>query len=214
MPLNDLERGMLFPSTIFHSVASFMTNTNLQHYSGDQHFSNFSQIFFCVANYFLSASVGFCALTAIIRLFRKDPSAGNYFVDMWRVLIYIFLPVAFVLSLLFLQQGTPMTFKCDYQVSTLEAWSYGDGGQRSTETTNHCDRSDSCDCADGAIRNERRRLFRDELRSSLPESDRFYEFPWLFCDDAFSVLTGADVWANVETNTTLDRDIFGDDGAY
>jgi hypothetical protein len=62
----------------FHAdhVASFMTNTNLQHHSGDQHFSNFSQLFFCVANYFLSASVGFCALTAIIRLFRKDSSVG------------------------------------------------------------------------------------------------------------------------------------------
>lgn len=136
MPLNDLHRGMLFPSTIFNSVASFMTNTNLQHYSGDQHFSNFSQIFFCVANYFLSASVGFCALTTIIRLFRKDPSAGNYFVDMWRVLIYIFLPVAFVLSIIFLQQGTLMTFKCDYQVSTLEpgAMGTGDNGQPKQQT--------------------------------------------------------------------------------
>src|SRR6202007_2746058 len=83
-PLNPLGRGMLSPSTIFNSVVSFMTNTNLQHYSGDQHFSNFSQIFFCIANFFLSASVGFCALTAIIRLFRKDASAGNYFVAMWR----------------------------------------------------------------------------------------------------------------------------------
>ena len=64
MPLNDLHRGMLFPTTIFNSVVSFVTNTNLQHYSGDQHFSNFSQIFFCVANYFLSAAVGFCALVA------------------------------------------------------------------------------------------------------------------------------------------------------
>ena len=134
MPFNDLGRGMLFPSTIFHSVASFMTNTNLQHYSGDQAFSNFSQIFFCVANYFLSASVGFCALTAIVRLFRKDSSAGNYFFDMWRVLIYIFLPVAFVLSVLYLQQGTPMTTKCDYQVSTLEPGSMGttDNGQSAT----------------------------------------------------------------------------------
>jgi K+-transporting ATPase ATPase A chain len=34
MPLNDLGRGMLFPSTIFNSVSSFMTNTNLQHYAG------------------------------------------------------------------------------------------------------------------------------------------------------------------------------------
>ena len=136
MPLNDLHRGMLFPTTIFNAAASFMTNTNLQHYSGDQHFSNFSQLFFCVANYFLSASVGFCALSAIIRLFRKDPSAGNYFLDMWRVAIYIFLPVAFILSIIFLQQGTPMTFKCDDQVSTLEsgAMGTGDNGQPKQQT--------------------------------------------------------------------------------
>jgi len=38
MPLNDLHRGMLFPTTIFNSVASFMTNTNLQHYAGDPTF--------------------------------------------------------------------------------------------------------------------------------------------------------------------------------
>jgi potassium-transporting ATPase potassium-binding subunit len=135
MPMNGLHRGMLFPTTIFNSVASFMTNTNLQHYSGDQHFSNFSQIFFCVANYFLSASVGFCALTAIIRLFRKEASAGNYFVDMWRVLIYIFLPVAFLLSVIFLQQGTPMTFKSAYEVSTLELGSMRtDNGQPKQQT--------------------------------------------------------------------------------
>ena len=58
---------MLAPTTIFHSVISFMTNTDLQHYSGDQTFSNFSQIFFCLSNFFLSASIGFCGLTAIIR---------------------------------------------------------------------------------------------------------------------------------------------------
>jgi len=29
---------MLFPSTIFNSIASFMTNRHLQHHSGDQHY--------------------------------------------------------------------------------------------------------------------------------------------------------------------------------
>jgi len=43
-PLNPRELGILAPSTIFNTVISFMTNTNLQHYSGDQHLSNFSQI--------------------------------------------------------------------------------------------------------------------------------------------------------------------------
>ena len=51
-PLNPRGLGMLAPTTIFNTVASFMTNTNLQHYSGDVHFSNFSQIFFVIANMF------------------------------------------------------------------------------------------------------------------------------------------------------------------
>ena len=125
MPLNTLNRGMLAPTTIFHSVISFMTNTDLQHYSGDQHFSNFSQIFFCIANFFLSASIGFCGLTAIIRAFRSDPHVGNFFVDMWRVVMYMFLPCAFVLGLVFLQQGSPMTLESAKTVSTLEPGAMG-----------------------------------------------------------------------------------------
>jgi K+-transporting ATPase ATPase A chain len=125
MPLNDLNRGMLAPTTILHSVVSFMTNTDLQHYSGDQHFSNFSQIFFGLANFFLSASIGFCGLTAIIRAFRGDSHVGNFFVDMWRVVIYIFLPATLILAVVFLQQGCPMTFKCAHVVSTLEPAAMG-----------------------------------------------------------------------------------------
>jgi potassium-transporting ATPase potassium-binding subunit len=136
MPLNTLGRGMLEPTTIFNSVISFMTNTNLQHYSGDQHFSNFSQIFFDIANFFLSAAVGLSALVAIIRLLRSDKHVGNYFVDMWRVVVYIFLPMAFVLSLICVQQGAPMTFKCAEQVSTLEPGALGtaDDGTANQQT--------------------------------------------------------------------------------
>ena len=136
MPLNGQGKGMLAPSTIFHSVVSFMTNTDVQHYSGDQHFSNFSQIFFAIANFFLSASIGFCALTAIIRALRGDKTLGNFFVDMWRVVMYTFLPAAFVVSFIFLQQGSPMTFESAYQVSTLEPGAMGttDKGEAKQQT--------------------------------------------------------------------------------
>ncbi len=136
MPLNPLHRGLLSPTTIFMTAISFMTNTNLQHYSGDQHFSNFSQIFFCIANFFLSAAVGLCALTGIIRLFRGQKKIGNFFVDMWRVVVYIFLPVAFVVSLVFVQQGMPMTYRSAYQVNTLEPTAMGatDSGQAKQQT--------------------------------------------------------------------------------
>ena len=118
------------------TVCSFITNTNLQHYSGDQHLSNFSQIFFIITMMFVSASVGFCALTAIIRAFRGESKVGNFFVDMWRVIVYTFLPVAFVIGLLFIHQGMPMTFASTYQVSTLEPGAMGtdDKGQAKQQT--------------------------------------------------------------------------------
>src|SRR5271155_3322884 len=67
MPLNQRGLGAIAPSTVFNTVISFATNTDIQHYSGDQTFSNFSQIFFCIPMFFLSAAIGLCALTAIIR---------------------------------------------------------------------------------------------------------------------------------------------------
>jgi K+-transporting ATPase ATPase A chain len=124
-PLNPLGRGMLAPTTIFNTVISFMTNTNLQHYSGDQHLSNFSQILFILPNMFLSASVGFCALTAIIRAFRGEARLGNFFVDMWRVAIYIYLPVSLIFGVLFIQQGMPMTYNSAEVATTLEPGAMG-----------------------------------------------------------------------------------------
>jgi potassium-transporting ATPase potassium-binding subunit len=130
-PLNPLERGILGPSVIFNTVISFMTNTNLQHYSGDQHLSNFSQIFFILPNMFLSASVGFCALTAIIRAFRGEKTLGNYFVDMWRVMVYIYLPAALIIGVIFMHEGMPMTYASEQTVTTLQPASMGtdDHGQ-------------------------------------------------------------------------------------
>src|SRR3984957_5465882 len=125
LPLNPDGKGMLAPTTIFHTVVSFMTNTDLQHYSGDQVFSNFSQIFFGLTNFFLSASIGFCGLTAIIRAFRSDSHVSNFFLDMWRGVVYMFLPISFLLGIVFLQQGSPMTYQSSYHVSTLEPAAMG-----------------------------------------------------------------------------------------
>jgi len=136
MPMNQDHKGMLAPTLIFNSVVSFMTNTNLQHYSGDVHLSNFSQIFFCILNMFLSASVGFCALVAIIRAFRGQKTVGNFFVDMWRVFVYLFMPAAIVFGAFFISQGSPMSFKSSFQVSTLEPGSMGttDKGEPAKQT--------------------------------------------------------------------------------
>jgi K+-transporting ATPase ATPase A chain len=121
LPLNGDHKGMLAPTTIFHAVISFMTNTDLQHYAGEVNFSLFSQVFFCIANMFLSAAVGFCALAAIIRAFRGQAQVGNFFLDMWRVVIYLFLPASLLFGILFLVQGSPMTFRSSLGLTTIEA---------------------------------------------------------------------------------------------
>src|ERR1700728_518901 len=135
-PLNPRGLGWLEPTTIFHSVISFMTNTNLQHYSGDQSFSNFSQIVFILPNMFLSASIGFCALSAIIRAFRGEATVGNFFVDMWRVAMYIYVPVSIVFGVIFMSQGMPMTYASTEVATTLEPGSMGldDKGQAKPQT--------------------------------------------------------------------------------
>ena len=109
--LNPEHKGMLAPTTIFNTAVSFLTNTNLQHYSGEQHLSYFSQIFFVIWNMFLSASVGLCALAAIIRGLRGDAHMGNFYVDMWRVCAYVFLPLQPVMGVLLMADGVPMTLQ-------------------------------------------------------------------------------------------------------
>ena len=67
LPLNPDGKGALEPSLIFHTVASFTSNTNLQHYSGEVSLSYFSQIFGLMWLQFVSAATGIAALTALAR---------------------------------------------------------------------------------------------------------------------------------------------------
>lgn len=131
MPLNQKDaafpdgKGMLSPTTIFNTVTSFMTNTNLQHYSGEQHLSYFSQLLFIVWNMFVSAAVGFCALAAVIRGLRGDAHMGNYYLDMWRVVVYAFVPASILAGVLLIACGMPMTLEPSAEVQTLEPAAMG-----------------------------------------------------------------------------------------
>jgi K+-transporting ATPase ATPase A chain len=128
--LNPDGKAALGPTTLFNSVCSFMTNTDLQHYSGEQVFAYSSQLML-IWNMFLSASVGLCALAALTRGLRGDKHMGNYYLDMWRVVVYAFLPLSLVFGVLFIASGVPMTLQGSEKVTTLEPASMGttDDGQ-------------------------------------------------------------------------------------
>jgi K+-transporting ATPase ATPase A chain len=119
-PLNPDDKGALAPTTIFNTVSSFVTNTNLQHYSGEQHLSYLSQVLFVIWLMFVSAAVGLSALAAIIRGLRGDAHMGNFYVDMWRVVVYALLPGSLLMGVLLMISGVPMTLDGVAEVSTLE----------------------------------------------------------------------------------------------
>jgi K+-transporting ATPase ATPase A chain len=125
LPLNPDGKTMLAPTTVFHTACSFLTNTHLQHYAGEQHLSYFSQVVVIGWYMFVSASVGFCALTAITRALRGDAHMGNYYLDMGRVVAYVFFPSSLLMGVLLLADGVPLTFAPAVAATTLEPGAMG-----------------------------------------------------------------------------------------
>ena len=111
LPLNPDEVGTLAPSTIFNTLCSFLSNTNLQHYAGEQQLSYFSQIFFICWKQFHSPAIGLAVIVAMTRGLRGDANMGNFYVDMWRGLVHIMLPLSLVVGVLLIACGVPMTLE-------------------------------------------------------------------------------------------------------
>ncbi len=134
LPLNPDGKKMLSPTTVFHTCCSFLSNTNQQHYSGEVHLSYFSQLFFICWKQFVTPAIGLCALAAIIRGLRGDKDLGNFFVDLWRGVAYVFGPLAFVLAVLLIVSGTPMTWQGAARAATVEPGALGSDDKGSAKS--------------------------------------------------------------------------------
>ena len=119
LPLNPDGKGTISGDLIFNTAASFTSNTNLQHYSGEVSMSYFSQLGGLMWLQFVSAATGIAALAALARGLAGRP-LGNFFVDLQRATFLVLLPVALVVAILFLLGGMPMTFQGSAVATTLE----------------------------------------------------------------------------------------------
>ena len=107
LPLNPDDRGALNPDLIFNTAASFTTNTNLQHYSGEVSLSYLSQLAALMWLQFVSAATGIAALTALARgLAGRKGGIGNFFMDVQRATFLVLLPLALVVATLMVLLGT------------------------------------------------------------------------------------------------------------
>src|SRR5580658_8124074 len=111
LPLNALGAPNMEWTLGFHTSASFLTNTDYQHYSGESQVSLLTRRLGLQMMFFFSAATGLAVVVAFIRGFtRKDGTLGNFWVDMTRSIVWILLPISLVGAVLLALAGVPETF--------------------------------------------------------------------------------------------------------
>lgn len=105
-------------SLAFNTAISFVTNTNLQHYSGEVLNSTISRLIL-INLMFTSAATGMVICMAVIREIMGI-KIGNFYEDLVKVVIRLLLPISLVVAILLVICGLPQTFDNQVIVRTLE----------------------------------------------------------------------------------------------
>ncbi|MFJ5765884.1 potassium-transporting ATPase subunit KdpA [Lysinibacillus sp. NPDC093210] len=119
--LNPNEIENMEATLSFNTIISFMTNTNLQHYSGESGLSYLSQMLVIIFMMFTSAATGYAACMAFCRrLVAKSDTLGNFYVDFVRVITRVLMPISIVVAIILVSQGSPQTLSANKTVQTIE----------------------------------------------------------------------------------------------
>ena len=112
LPLNPDGQPFVSPALAFNTAVSFTSNTNWQFYGGEMTMSYLTQMLGLAVQNFLSAATGMAVLVALIRGLSRQRTnkLGSFWVDMTRSVVYILLPLSFLLALLLVSQGVVQTF--------------------------------------------------------------------------------------------------------
>lgn len=129
LPLNPQGFAAVSPDSSFNTAASFVTNTNWQGYAGETTMSYLTQMLGLAVQNFVSAATGMAVLIAFIRGItrRTANTIGNFWVDLTRSTLYILLPLAVVVSLVLVSQGTVQNLSSYQSAQLIEPLTDGDG---------------------------------------------------------------------------------------
>lgn len=121
LPLNPDQNPSMSGDLAFNTAVSFVTNTNLQHYSGESGLSYLGQLTLMLWQ-FISAGCGI-AIAAVVFLAMKERTTdklGNFYFLFIRTCTRILFPVAVIVASLLALNGTPMTFEGKEKIITLQ----------------------------------------------------------------------------------------------
>jgi potassium-transporting ATPase potassium-binding subunit len=126
LPFNPQGFGAVEPALAFNTAASFVSNTNWQSYAGESTMSYLSQLGPLTWQNFVSAGSGLGVALALARGFTRRPgpdgrhTLGNFWADLLRSLLYVFLPLCVLYALFLVARGVPQTFSAYRELTTLE----------------------------------------------------------------------------------------------
>ena len=121
LPLNPDANPSMSADLAFNTTVSFISNTNLQHYSGETGMSYLGQLVLMLFQ-FISAGCGMaiCAVVFVAMKEKTTDKLGNFYFFFVRSCTRILLPLSLVVAVLFLFNGVPMTFKGKDTITTVQ----------------------------------------------------------------------------------------------
>lgn len=113
LPLNPDHNPNQTPDLAFNTALSFLTNTNLQDYSGESGATYFTQHFVFMFLHFVSAATGLAAMMAVFKAMKEKTAEklGNFWDFFLKSITRLLLPLSFVVALALAFNGTPTSYK-------------------------------------------------------------------------------------------------------
>lgn len=105
-----------------NTAISFLTSTNLQHYSGETGATYFTQMAVLTFLQFVSAGTSLATGVALVRGLqaRSGTNLGNFYNDLLKSCTRVLLPLSIVVGILLMLGDVPMTFKPYESIVTLQ----------------------------------------------------------------------------------------------
>lgn len=121
LPLNPDGNPSMSADLAFNTTVSFVSNTNLQHYSGETGVSYLGQMVLMLFQ-FISAGTGMavCAVVFNAMKERTTDKLGNFYNYFVKSCTRILLPLSVIVALILLFNGTPMNFEGKDQYVSLQ----------------------------------------------------------------------------------------------
>jgi len=122
LPLNPDGNPGMTPDLAFNSAASFITNTNLQDYSGETGATYLTQLFVITFLQFVSAATGIACLVALFNGLKEKTTQnlGNFWLYLTKTVTRIFLPMCLIIGILLAFHGTPTSFDGKDTITTVQ----------------------------------------------------------------------------------------------